>query len=491
MADDDNIVSPASVAAQLYKVLVKDREDYLLTIDEYMNGNHPEPYMPDTADAEFKMLAKRSITNACPLLVDSPTQAMYVDGYRRGGVTVRAEEGMGAAERRGLVEWAHWQKSRLDARQTPVMRAALTYGHSFTVTEQDAKGEPMTKGLSPLRTTALYEDPANDDNAVAVLTIRRWRKMVEGKEQAGKATLWDRTNRYELTFKQGEKGMEFTVVGAPVPHGLEGENPVTRFAAAVDLEGRTMGVVEPYLRIQDRINQTVFDLLIAQTGSSFETRWVTGMAPPVLRDPETDEPVLDENNQPIPLPMNVHAKKMLFAEDGDARFGSLPGTPLEPYVQAIDMAWRHLAAVSQTPPHYLLGEVANLAAEALQMAEMALHRKVTAFKNVFGESWERVFRLSLLLSGDAHGEDMDGEVIWRDMDTHSLAQTADALGKFRENLRIPERALWKRVPNITEGELAEWERLADEEGNLPVGIRDASPTPDLMEDVDYGEGAGG
>lgn len=130
---------------------------------------------------------------------------------------------------------------------------------------------------------------------------------------------------------------------------------MTRFSAYVDLEGRTLGVIEPMICLQDRINQTVFDLLLAQSYGSTKVRTVTGMAPPVQRNPETGEPVLDELGNPIPLQINHNSRRFLFAEDPDVRFGSLDETPLQGFIESIDMSIRHLSALAQAPPHHLLG----------------------------------------------------------------------------------------------------------------------------------------
>ena len=40
---------------------------------------------------------------------------------------------------------------------------------------------------------------------------------------------------------------------------------------------------------------------------------------------------------------------------------------------------------------------------------------------------------------------------------------ADGLGKFAEALEIPRRGLWHRVPDVSQGELDEWERLYEED----------------------------
>ncbi len=467
------------LARQLLAVLDRDMPR-LERIDAYVQGRHDDPYMPPQADDEYRLLAKRAVSNWMPLLIGTPAQALYVDSFRRGdqaaGVTVDAPS----------PEWRHWQTSRLDARQTSVHRAALAYGHSFTLTEKASKGV-RTIGLSPLRTAALYEDPANDDTPYAALAVTRW----PSGDERGRARMWDATREYAVTFLSATDADSIRV--QPLARHGASECPVTRFAAAVDLEGRTVGVVEPMIPLQNRINQSVFDLLVAQTYGSFKVRWATGMAPPLQleavradeNDPNSEivdwQPKLGEDGRPIPAAVNLNAKRFLFAEDADVKFGTLDETPLAGFIASIDMSIRHLSAVSQTPPHHLLGQIANLSAEALLAAETALSRKIEEFRKMFGEAWERVFRLAAELDGNATSAgDAAGEVIWRDMEMKSLAASADGLGKLAESLNIPKRGLWSRVPGVTRTEMDEWERLREEDDAelaLATSIRRA--TPDL------------
>lgn len=468
------MTTPASLAKQLLAILYND-QDRLDRIDNYAHGIQDDPYMPAQADDEYRLLARRSVSNWMPLLVDTPAQALYVDSFRRGSAEPDTVNPF--VTKKVSTEWAHWQESRLDARQSAVHRGALKFGHSFTLTEKTKKGKIRTKGLSAMRTAALYEDPANDDTPFAAITVTR---QPVGTSK-GTARLFDGTKEYAVTFKalNDDKGM--TVTGGKL-HGAS-ECPVTRFAASVDLEGRTVGVIEPMIALQNRINQTVFDLLVTQTYASFKVRWATGMAPPVIRDPETGEPILDANGQAQAVPINHNAKRFLFAEDEDVQFGTLDETPLGGFIESIDMSIRHLAAISQTPPHHLLGQIANLSAEALLAAETALSRKVEEFRKSFGEAWERVFRLAAEMSGTDGAEDFSGEVLWRDMEQRSLAQAADALGKLKEALGIPARGLWARVPGVTKGEMDNWESLADDEPEVAMSMalrRAAPPREDIV-----------
>lgn len=441
VVDDSEIVK---VATTLLGIIERDRDD-LTRIQDYIDGRHDDPYMPANADAEYKMLAKRAVSNWMPLLLGTPAQAMYVDGFRS------AKSGPIAAERMtNSPAWDFWQRSRFPARQTQVTRGALGFGITYVVVTKDEEGRARGRALSPLRTAAIFEDPVNDDEPTHALTIVRRPKG----DKAGQALLWDDVNEYELTL-----GSTITV-DKTTAHGAD-ENPVTRFSPSVDITGRPIGIVEPMIPLQNRINQSVFDLLVVQTYGAFKVRYATGMAPPIERDPETGEAILDENGNAKPLPINHNAKRFLFAEDPDTEFGTLDETPLKGYIESIDMSVRHLSAISQTPPHHLLGQIANLSAEALTAAETSLSRKIEELRHMLGESWERVFRLAAQIDGTEGGDDYHGEVIWRDMEARSLSQTADALGKMRESLGIPAQGLWPRVPGVTQAELDEWADLVE------------------------------
>lgn len=448
----------SKVAQKALEILDWDRDQKLLRIDNYIQGIHDDPYMPETADAEYKLLAKRSITNQMPLLIGTVSQACYVDGFRRGsdgssGDTARIDSTK-------TPQWDFWQRSRFDARQATVYRGAIGFGHYFVLLEEDRRhpGKAVGKILSALDTVALFEDPQNDEDPSVVLTVTKRASSNGGR---GLGRMWDDTWEYKVTWGTGFEGVRATKVRK---HGFE-ECPVTRFAPWVDGEGRTTGIVWPHIPYQNRLNQTIFDLLIGQTFTSFNVRYATGMAPPMEMEVEYDDdgvtvigikPKIGPDGQPIPKKMDYNARRFLFAEDHEANFGSLPGSPLSGFIEAADLAVRHLASSAQIPPHHLLGQIANLSAEALAAAETALMRKVQEVRQAFGESWERVFRLAMAFEGQEGAEDYHGEVIWRDMESKSLAMTADALGKLKEQLEIPAPGLWSKIPGVTQNEIDDW-----------------------------------
>lgn len=446
--------------AQKALAILNADEKRLRKVDEYHQGQHVRPYTPRNASQEYRDLAERAVTNWMPNLVETPTNALFVDNI------VRDEDG-GTSATATTPEWAHWNRSTLNAIQHTVHYTALEFGHSFTCTEIEVrgkyKGKAITRGLSPLRTVALYQDARTDIEPVAAVYFRQFdaRDALDPRDGFGIAHVWDDQDRYTLHFKGDE-----WVCKEVAKHGAS-VVPVTRFITHRDLEGRTWGVIEPMIPIQDRVNQTIFDLLIAQTYTSFVVRTVSGMAPPMKMrlDEDTGEqvPVLDENGNPIPDQQKLDAARWFYAEDPDVKFGSLPAGELTGFIAAAELAIQHLSALSSTPPHFLLGQIANISAEAMEAAETALSRKVEAFQTSFGESWERVMRIAAELEGEASADDLSLEVVWRDMGAGSLAQSADALGKFSDSLGIPKRGLWGRVPKVTKGELTRWEELRRED----------------------------
>lgn len=496
----------AKVAHQLIQILLGDLPKLRL-LDDYLKGRHVGPYVPENADAEYRLLAHRCVTNWQPLLVRTPAQAMYVDGFNYGNAKEAGQSEEDPA-------WEHWQLSNLDGRQGAFYEGAFALGHAFTVTERSERprheGKSITRMMSALNTTAVFRDPVNDIIPIAALHVEAWPWEYEpGKWKMGKAYMWDDELKYEVSFNLADPERRRLTVTELGKHGAS-ECPVTRFAASVDLEGRTVGIIEPMIPVQDRINQTVFDLLMVQTNGSFNIRWVTGMAPPLkktvvyVKDPTTGETVfdadgqpiiedivdtLDESGRPIPEDVQLSTKRFLFAEDPDAKFGSLEGTALEGYINSIDMSIRHLAMLSQTPPTHMMGSIVNLSAEAMQSAEVALTRKVQAFKTAFGECWERVINLAAEIDG-SHEVDDKLETQWRDMEGQSFAKTADALLKLKE-IGVPQSGLWGRIPGVTATELEDWKSIAENDpaqvlasGLMQVRGQTPNSSPETMANVD-------
>ncbi|EFC79237.1 phage portal protein [Parafrankia sp. EUN1f] len=373
--------------------------------------------LPQDTPPELHRLAKLSRVNMLKFVVGGRVQSMFVDGLR----LPRQADNVPA--------WQVWQANRMDARQIGVHRAAVAYGAAFvTVLPGKRAGEPMPvlRGVSPRQLTAAY---ASDDD---------WPQYALEKRRRG-WRLYDAEAVYELT---GDDADGLKQVGNPAEHGA-GVCPVIRVRDSDDLDDEVTGVVEPLMILQDQINITTFGLLTAQHYGAFKQRYVIGW--------------LAESEQ---VRLKASASRFLTFEDPEVKVGEFGETTLAGYIASREATIRHLATISQTPAHELLGQLVNLSAEALAAAEASHRRAVRETQTVAGEAWEQV----LQLSGEMIGAEVpvDAEVRWRDTESRSLAQTADALGKIATMLGVPPAELWELLPGVSQQQVERWRAAAAE-----------------------------
>ena len=109
-----------------------------------------------------------------------------------------------------------------------------------------------------------------------------------------------------------------------------------------------------------------------------------------------------------------------------------------------------VALITQTPVHALTGNLVNLSADAIAEARAAADLKVYERKVGFGDSNEQVLRLAAHAEGRAEdAADFTIQTDWADLQSRSMSQAADALGKMAAQLKVPVELLWDRIPGVT------------------------------------------
>lgn len=453
-------MSQDSVAALIDKQLLpkwQEERTKLDRIDRWARWDHDAPHKPRHATAEYRELAARSQAPWGDLIVGSVAQTLYVEGYRRPDAP---DDSTG---------WEIWQANGMDSRQVPLHRAALTYGlaYGYALPGRTLGGDPMPvmRGVSPREMIAVYEDPAVDDWPVYALRVQ---------EVRGGYTL-------RLFDDEAMYSMRVTELGSTQRSDMNvevhdaGVCPVVRYKNRFDLEGRTAGEIEPFIPVLGKIDQTSFDRLVVQRFASWIVRTIAGMS--VTDSAEAT----GETTEAVKL--RLSADSILTAEAQDTKFGSLPATPLDGFIKAHEADLTVLAATSQTPAFELLGQMANMSAEALAAAKASQTAKSDERKHTFGEDHEQFIRLASHLAGDSEGAaDFNSQVQWADTTIRSLAQAADAYGKMVQMLGMPPEVLWSKIPGLTQGDIDEAKRIAAEGGvlgDLLRGLESAETSPDL------------
>lgn len=401
-------------------------------------------FMPDRSGAtrEYQDLASRAPAPWARLVVDALTQTMFVDGIYASN----SEEPLRA--------WQSWQRNGMDARQIPLYRAAITHGVSYAscLPGRDRLTGDALNVMTPYsakRMAAFWaEDSLSDE--YPMFAIEADRRVTDGFNEVWFVTLWDEDARYYLEVKgDGYDRREWTYISYD-EHSV-GVTPIVRYSNQIDLDGTTMGEVEPIIPLLRRIDQSTFDRLIVQRFGAWKVRYATGLAKP------------DSIEGQIAQATRLKVEDLLINTSTDGRFGTLDATGIEGFIAATEADLRTLSAVTQTPPHHMLGLSSNMQAESLAAVEAGLTRKAFERKTNIGESHEQLLRLDAFIRGDQEESRMfDMQVRWRDSENRSLAQAADALGKLATQVEVPVQMLWEKyLPDWTDTDTARALRLID------------------------------
>lgn len=391
--------------------------EHLDLVDSWSRWSPEKVQLPVEASREHKALRDLSETPWLNLVVTTMAQQLMAEA-------VRSSRAADAGELARI--WAPWQRNRMAAKQKPLHRAALSYGQAFTKVLPGDTGA-VIKGLSPRNMVAVYQDPADDEYPMYTLEV-----------QGGHWIVMDEEAEYTLGMEKG--GLKY------IEHKRHdvGVTPVIRYANQMDLEGRTPGEVEPYIPMAKRINKTSYDRLLTQHFNSWKVRTAT----------KIDAPATDAEANRLKLLLR---QSDILTGEGDTEFGTLDETPLEGFIKAWESDIQALAAVSQTPSHSLTGQLVNLSGDALVEARSMLDLKAGERKVSFGDSHCQTLRLAAHIEGrEDDAADFTLSMQWADLESRSMAQAADALGKMATMLGVPVEKLWDRIPGVTPEVAGEW-----------------------------------
>jgi len=434
-------------------------------LERYYNGNHPLPSPPkrlnpsafDEARRAYAEMMRLGVTNWVKLVADAPSERLEV-------VDVRSieESGRRSGDKSG---WQLWQEYDLDAQSILTHDNALQTGTSFVMVDPDSGAITCEHSGQMI---AAYVPGSRREVAAA---LKMWD---DGDEWM--ATLIMPSEIYKWSSSNGLTGWRER--GEPTVNRL-GVVPVVEFAANPSLRpapyGGGVGEFETVLPIQDRINKTIFDRLVTAEFQAFRQRWIVGWSP------EADE----TTGLPKQAAVQAAANSMLWTFDADpseVRVGEFAQASFTDFIKAVESDVNAMAAISKTPPHYLLGAMVNISGDALTAAESGLSSKTRKHARNFGDCWERVIRLAARQRGLSIATDSMIEVVWGDIEHRSWGETVDATLKMQA-LGVPTEALWERLPDVSPQDVARWRSMS-----VMESLRVDPPAPDVV--TEPADGAG-
>ncbi|MFD6360197.1 phage portal protein [Streptomyces roseolus] len=453
-------------------VELAERRKYAEVMRCYYSGDHPLSRLTDKAKDAFHRLLRQSRSNYVGLVVDATAERIQVDGVRIGGEEVGDEEA-----------WRIWQANNLDADSDLILTEAVKCSRSFMLVAPNPEdvATPLVTGEDMTQAIVAYVPGSRRKRAAG---LKAWEDDWTGELMA---TVYLPDEVYKFKAPKPQVG----AVGRPKwsPREVEGEAwpapnplgvvPLVEIPNRPDLLGNAMSEIEDVLDIQDRVNKTLIDRMMAQEFAAFRQRWMTGYEVPT-----------DDNGQPIE-PFKAAVDRLWVIEDENVKIGEFQATDISPYLRAVEADVKDMAARTRTPSQYLLGAMVNISGDALKAAESGLVSKVRQRQRPFGEAIEEVVRLYLRAAGDER--DLSAiEVIWHNPEFRTEGELVDALLKM-STLGVPHEALWERW-GATQTEIAQWRKQRDRAADRIVAgdlaaLYGPKPT-EQTEAADGGEASG-
>ncbi|MER5653442.1 phage portal protein [Streptomyces sp. NPDC002131] len=426
------VQSPEWWRDRLYEALTKRSADTKV-YDDYYECEHPLPHLHEKARAPFRRLLKMSRANYMELVVDALVGRLEVAGFQ--------SDTEGDADE---AAWRLWQDNNLDGGSSLAFLEAAIRGNAYMLVSPDPK---IGFRITPEHPTQVITEEVPGQPGELAAALKLW---IDDWTAKLCCTVYLPGNVYKFEApepKLGQSHLKPQWVRRAVRgedwggKNVLGEVPFGELANRPRMLKPGASELRSVIGIQDRINKTIADRMMTQEAAAFPQKWATGLEIP-----------LDDNNQPVE-PFNIAVNKILIAEDGAAKFGQFAAADLTGYLKAKEADVHDIAAITSTPPHYLLGSMVNLSAEALKAAEAGLIHKIYQRRRFLEEGLERTMRLAGFASSQAR-------IVWKSPEWRTEGELVDALVKMA-GLGVPREVLWERW-GATPQEIERWRGLNED-----------------------------
>jgi len=373
----------------------------------YYDGEHLLPTAPDKATEKYLRLAELGITNMCGLIVDTVVERLIPKGVRLS--IVEAED---------LNVWRQvWQSNALDGEMPVAFEEALKVGRCPMLIWPTEDGSVTWTIEDPDETVVAYA-PGNRRNRLAAL------KSYKDDDGAEYATLWlPETVHAFVKPADDSNWRDDPDLSKSGPNPL-GVVPVLELICRPNVKGRpTPELSKSVLRLQDRINKTMFDAVVGAEDGAFPQRVTIGI-----------EIETDEDGAPInplrPGPNRVWSLDAVEGQESSAKIDQFQAYDISRLLSLADASMKQLAAVSKTSVFYVLAGLTNVGADTIRMADDASAKKTRGHQVRFGEVIEEGVGLALRAINREAPPDIELE--WTAIEVRSPAELADSAIKLSQ-----------------------------------------------------------
>lgn len=413
----------------------------------YYVGDHRMGFARERFSSVFGALFQTVADNLCPAVVDSIVDRLNVTGFQSAQTAVTSPVAKRA--------WELWEQNLMGQRANEVHREALTTGDGFAIVWPDPRTRSPVIWPQLAHEMAIAYDP--DRPGVVIRASKLW---LSDEDRKLRLNLYyqDRIEKFQSRTKVSSiyplgsmKERDFEPIpvlmqagvnegglpqseAIPNPYGVV---PVFHFPNK-RYSALGLGELLDVMPLQDALNKSVADMLVAMEFSSFKQRWVTGL----------DVGELDEaTGKPKQPPFDYGADKIFASSDPNTRFGEFGTTDLNQFLQVQENLRSEIARVSGTPLHYLFitSGAPFPSGEAMKSAEARFTKKILDRQGNYGTVWAELMRLCLQIDGEVDvPADTKLATVWEQATPYSEREVAESL-LMKKALGVPMKQLFKEM----------------------------------------------
>lgn len=471
------------------------------TYADYYAGRHPLAFATSKFQNVFGKLFEAFADNLCPAVVDAVADRLQVTGFSTESgasgadpIDAAAGDATPAALAPEDQAWQIWNANRMDRRAGEVHLEALTSGDAYCEVWPDPTTRSPRIWTVPAHLATVVYDP--DQPGRIAFGAKAWRRY----DNTTRLNMYY-PNRVEKYLAPGGYGTFFSQqqndpnvplmtplpgAGAFQPYQEPGERwplpnpwgivPIFHFGNNARVGDFGVSELRNVVPLQDGLNKALMDLLAAMETVALPQRWATGI-----------EPVVDPVTGVEMVRFRSGADSVWQVANELAKFGDFAPANLAPHLEVINDFRIEIARVSGTPLHYmalLTGRVPS--GEALKALDERLTKKCKDRMVSFGNGWEDLMRLALLMDG---GPDVLLSALWVDPAPVAELEHLQTLG-LKQGLGVDDRTILTEMgygESEVEGMLAEKAKAAAamakamQSAPAPVGSDGKQPAGDQQQ----------
>ncbi len=375
--------------------------------ERYYDGTHELSFATEKFANAFGTQFREFAMNLCPAVCDAVKDKLKITGFaaQPAANERRTPDGTASSDVSLIVDGA-WRANRMGLRSGEVHKEALKNGDAYVIVWPDANGRAAIFPNGAAQIAVEYDDEKPGRIRTAA---KFWR--TPDKRTRINLYLSDRIEKY-VSARETEGGLpdvsEFVPVGkseraegqpelldrarltndAHIVANPYGIVPLFHFANNADVGMLGRSELEDAIPIQDGLNKSVLDMLVAMEYAAYRQRWVAGI-----------EIEHGDDGKPIP-PFRSGVDHLWVSPDHNSRFGDFETAALDQFLKVKDSFRIDIASVTGTPLHYLMPHMRGQpSGETLKKAETRFLAKVRDRQAAFGQVWSEVMEFALTVEG--------------------------------------------------------------------------------------------